>query len=258
MSQLFQVYFPKYCFEPQEEFSILFPHADQLPFEFAITAHGIPYFKDLTCQDNVEEFKKWSKMGLKNGIRIIAVNGDRFGKEAPMGLGDPGLIKSGDKLVTEHDIAAKIKHNGHEQIVFTFREDVPSFDESEALGLAYRFDIKQEDFDEGDEKAYNLYDDRKSTQHKPAPSIVSNVSGLSLGSMHGLYKIADDDIKVSSFSEDHDKEYCRLNHPSSYWSPTEENAEGGEVWICFDLKNKKSVNKIQIQGSQAHGLYFLY
>eukprot|EP01083_Nonionella_stella_P014734 41322_1 len=67
--------------------------------------------------------------------------------------------------------------------------------------------------------------------------------------------LGDTQISVSSYDNAHDATQCRLNNPSNYWSPSIENETARDVWICFDLKDKKFVDKIRIQGDLKHSAY---
>eukprot|EP01083_Nonionella_stella_P148195 468730_1 len=224
MAQLFTVYFPKYCFEVQEEFTIQFPNAQHLPFEPSVSENGIPHIKEINFDEThtPKEIQEWTRKGLKVGLRIVAINDDTLANEQTDGAGDDINLVTlrsqstarAHSLLQTKDVLKKIKYNGSSSIHIAFREHIPVMDDSEPLGL----------------------ERHRNTEHN------TNI-------------ICDTQISVSSYDDAHDPTQCRLNNPSNYWSPSIENETARDVWICFDLKDKKFVDKIRIQGDLKHSAY---
>eukprot|EP01083_Nonionella_stella_P094493 265124_1 len=226
MAQLFTVYFPQYCFELQEQFSITFSNANDLPFDPDVSAKGVPHIREIKYHHNSHRVKEWAASGLKEGLRIVSIDGKTLATEQEHGIN----TTSDNDILTQKELLSKIYGKGSSRVTFTFREDIPTFDDSEPLGLAYVAPTKIE-ADTEQEQKYQAHE----------------------------YKIADEDISVSSFKQTQDgcypPEHIRLNTPNGYWSPTDNNSRSRDVWVCFDLGGKKLVDMIQVQGNLDHTAY---
>eukprot|EP01084_Bolivina_argentea_P135820 239266_1 len=209
MAQLFTVYFPKYCFEVQEEFSITFPDATKLPIELDVSEKGI-FITDIHF-DGTGDLAIFDER-LKKGLRVVSINNDNLAYEDDIGI----FITDKQKPLTLQDVNKKIKHNGESSIEFTFREDIPTFEDSKSLGLQYKMNKSSYEISDQQISVSSFIDEEKYQCHKG---------------------------------------HIRLNTPDSYWSPTRTNEESGDVWVCIDLGSKKVVDTIQIQGSQDHSCY---
>ena len=233
--QSFTVYFPRFHFEIQEEFSITFDDAAWLPFTVGVTERGIPHIQSMSiCIDHhcVEEQDRWRQKGLKPGLRIIAINNHSLRQEKH----GYHLNSEGNRPYQMSDLESLVEKCGgssHSSVQMTFREDIPPFYDSRPLGLQFSKD---------DAPA----DEQKS--QSACTGVLKKFFDISPTNI-----ISDEAIGVSSFFDDerHYPNMVRLNTPDGYWRPSEYNEKcRADVWVCFDLGERRNVDQLQLQGSQ--------
>ena len=153
MAQLFTVYFPNYCFEIQEEFSITFPDASKLPFTVDVSDKGVPHVHSLkeidfktTGLDDRKLFLSWIEDGLKSGLRISAIDGREITKVVRRGAGLGHTVyvdsENDNSPMTAEKLMMLIIKKGQRDITFSFIEHIPNIDEGEPLGLQWTESMK--------------------------------------------------------------------------------------------------------------------
>ena len=269
MAQLFTVYFPNYCFEVQEEFSITFPNANTLPFTVDVSDKGVPNVRDIdyTHYDSACH-RKWSKLGLKSGLRISAIDGTKLTTEMKHGMDQTVYLDPNSKSspMTTENLMLQIIGKGQKEIEFTFIEYIPSIDDGEPLGLQWNDSMQRiESHESVEEMKQSQLDIPKSAMSNGANAADKTSPNLMPKQVHFAdhkstirstirssprRTIPEDAISVSSYREEHPPSAVRLNHPTSYWRPSVEQEQGRNLWISVDLGRIQIVGKIQIQGSQ--------
>ena len=214
MAQLFNIYFPKYKFFTQKDYTITFPKDKRLPFD----VQNISGFGLCICNLNADlmesnEYVVWKLYThliiyifvclyiyrdyyvLNHGLRIESLNGYIFTQNA-------GVI----------DFDRQISKNLGNDITITFKETIDSRDfHMKPLGLS------------------------------TLKSIVLNGKKLKIPD------VSDRRIDASSYlSIKHLPHMCRLNNNIGYWSPKEDESLNN-CWIRVDLKTTKIIAKIWYQ-----------
>ena len=121
MAQLFTVYFSNYCFEMQEEFTIEFPNAAQLPFKAAVSDKGIPNVRQIIYRNagySPEQMRKWADEGLKTGLRITAINKKNLVSDQVVNNAGMSMVNVTDDghALTQDEIDETIRQNGDSSI----------------------------------------------------------------------------------------------------------------------------------------------
>ena len=122
MAVLFTVNFPKYIFELQDEFTITFPDAQNLPFDVAVSDRGIPHVI------NDHGVPEWTEQGLKVGLRLSALNGHPIARTQTAGDIEVVNLTKQDVDVLFADIEGAVD--------ITFTEHIPDGD-SVPVGLSW-------------------------------------------------------------------------------------------------------------------------
>ena len=215
MAQFFTVYFPKYCFLPQNDFSLSFK---KLPFSFHIAKNGNVYVDKMHFNEAIysnDDLQTWRESGLQNGITVISINGQK--------LSDMHQI---DQNILENMISNAFE----KEIWIRFSEELKPIDHSLPIGFTWNTTSK---FNKQEEEI-------KHQTTKPQNTNIHHLSFM---------------ISASSYSPSHEPSQCRLNNPQSYWKPCKDDEILRNVWISFDLEEKRPITKICIQGSLDHTEY---
>eukprot|EP00484_Ammonia_sp_Unknown_P028189 CAMPEP_0197025448 /NCGR_PEP_ID=MMETSP1384-20130603/5784_1 /TAXON_ID=29189 /ORGANISM="Ammonia sp." /LENGTH=884 /DNA_ID=CAMNT_0042453977 /DNA_START=20 /DNA_END=2674 /DNA_ORIENTATION=+ len=253
MSQLFTLQFPKYHFDQVREFSLGFPDANHLPFSYEII-NGSVYVDQLTQSEEEAEdvsyqklHQHWIRMGLGEGVRIIKIgqhdisNDHMKGKAIPLAVGDIRQI-----LREEMDPKQC-------SIDISFREEILALDDSKSLGLTHDESVNYEDSPSahgGDDEE----EAKRPHHHKATASKKLQLLGISDENPLAPV-IKNSQIAASSCQDGFDPFKCRLNHPSKCWKPHLKAMKMGNSWIQIDLKERKFITKILIQGSKGNEAY---
>ena len=280
MAQLFNIYFPKYHFLLQREFTIQFNGKQPLPFKHWISSKGKCYVEELYYDDtqySQKEVNYWKSKGLQTGLTIIEINNEKLDiapdddidsdleeidEEYSMSysqndnddLMNESVTKGMDNTYSRHksnldEILETFMNNAESTqfITITFREELSSQDDSKPLGLSYKSASSQLHLDDLDPLKLNDNEESKGQEQEPSYDEEQGERAYEM--------IPDRKITASSCQRGYEHTQCRLNNNNSFWRPTKENQELGDIWICFDLGMIQSVTRLCIQGDLKHKNY---
>eukprot|EP01083_Nonionella_stella_P007309 21135_1 len=244
MSQLFTVYFPKYHFVLQKEFSITFEVP--LPFDYGISHSGIVYVDEIHWNDEQYtdiEIESWKLYGLQQGLTIISINDSSLIPQQDEDDEDEHEDDDDDEdhslshrqtIFTMEQIQDMITNdtsNAHHTVTITFREELFPIEDAQPIGLTYSDDMQKQK--------------QKHMRSIPFHPSSQQSSGI----------ILDKQISASSCQQNHEPNQCRFNHPKSFWKPSLSDQKLRNVWISFNLGRKTLVTAIAIQGNVKHDEY---
>eukprot|EP01084_Bolivina_argentea_P220294 373371_1 len=138
MAQLFNIYFPRYYFDLQNEFELefMFP----LPFTYVVEDGRCYVSMVYYDQDNKGDLYYWQKKGLQSGLRIMAVNNksliDDYNIEDEDGHINP------DTILDEYTIEDLLAIADTELLTLKFKEEMHRDDYSIPIGLGYKQEEK--------------------------------------------------------------------------------------------------------------------
>eukprot|EP01084_Bolivina_argentea_P122546 217152_1 len=234
MAQLFTVYFPKYHFVLQSEFSITF--VLPLPFRYKVSESGIVYVEHVHWQDEnftQDEIQSWKSYGLQEGLTIVSINNINLMEYNTDEKHDEKEIETLKYPIEQIDIILQDELNDNDEVTLTFREELFPLDDAKPLGLTWND---------------NLYKQGKYKSHL-------SVYQQSSQDLQYLNVISNKQISASSCEHKYEPSQCRFNNSNSYWKPSLSNQKLGNIWIMFDLGMKKVITQLYIQGNFDHSEY---
>eukprot|EP01084_Bolivina_argentea_P068786 125209_1 len=143
MAQLFTVYFPKYYFDLQKEFSLelTFP----LPFEYIIEDGGCYVSVVHYSQDNSGDPYYWQNKGLQVGLRVISINN----KSLIDDYNNENDNINPDTILNEEAMEDLLAIGDTEKFTIQFREEISPQDCSIPLTIISNSQISASSYQKG-------------------------------------------------------------------------------------------------------------